>query len=73
MKRAIPFHIIIALFCVIVMSLFLPLLDRLVEMLIPQRRSSRLPRQCLHHHKSDILGSRLMKLGCCHFSQVRWV
>src|SRR3954464_11722074 len=50
----------------------LPLLDSRSN-LIPQKRSSRFSRQCLHHHKSDIFGSGLIKLRCYQFFPTRWV
>ena len=66
MKRAIPFHIIIALFVLLLCLYFLAskLLDG--RKLIPQRRSSRLPRRCCTI-KLDIVGSRLIKLWCYQF------
>jgi len=32
-----------------------------------------MPRHMLHHHKSNILGSRLIKLGCYQFFSTKWV
>ena len=59
--------------CVIVMSLFSTSKLLVGRKLISQRRSSRSPRQVLHHHKLDILGSGLMKLRCYQFFPIRWV